>query len=53
MPTMTEYDFNKLVDEIFEHGIPLSLRRTKEDENEAKKNANEYLKINNPIGIIL
>ena len=46
MPTMTEYDFNKLVDEIFEHGIPLSLRRTKEDENEAKKNANEYLKTN-------
>ena len=46
MPTLTENDFNKLVDEIFRHGISLSLRGTKEDENEAKKNANEYLKTN-------
>ena len=44
MPGMTEENFNKLISEIFQNGIPLSLSRTKEDENEAKKNADKYIK---------
>lgn len=44
MPEVTENDFNKLIDEIFANGISLSLRGTKEDENEAKKRATKYIK---------
>ena len=43
MPGMSEIEFNRLLNEIFINGIPLSLRTTKEDENEAKKNANKYI----------
>ena len=43
MPEMSEIEFNRLLNEIFINGIPLSLRTPKEDENEAKKNANKYI----------
>lgn len=43
MPGMSEIEFNRLLNEIFINGIPLSLRTPKEDENEAKKNANKYI----------
>ena len=44
MAEMTQNDFNKLLNEIFVNGISLSLRGTKEDENEAKRNATKYIK---------
>lgn len=44
MPEMSENNFNKLINEIFAKGISLSLRETKEDENEAKRRANKYIK---------
>lgn len=44
MAEMTQNDFNKLLNEIFVNGISLSLRGTKEDEDEAKRNATKYIK---------
>lgn len=46
MPVVTSEEYKKLIEELFKSGISLSLTMTKEDEKEAEKNANYYIKNN-------